>query len=124
MLCLTWSNLNTFDFVSRYLFRTALHISYALTPALFVHFTLIFPRDNTHKWKKLFWINYLIAIALAAINTYAFITALSGLTDESINNYLFVFNILRIYLIICVILSISFFVSAFAKEKEKQRSSN
>lgn len=119
MLCLTWSNLNTFDFVSRYLFRTALHISYALTPALFVHFTIIFPRDNTYKWKKLFWINYLIAIALAAINTYAFITALSGLTDESINNYLFVFNILRIYLIICVILSISFFVSAFAKEKGK-----
>lgn len=119
MLCLTWSNLNSFEFLSRHFFRTALHISYALTPALFVHFTLIFPRDNTEKWRNILKINYLIAIAFASINTYAFITALSVFIDESINNYLFVFNLLRIYLIICVIISISFFISAFIKENGK-----
>ena len=119
MLCLTWSNLNSFEFLSRYFFRTVLHISYALTPALFVHFTLTFPRDNTEKWCNILKINYLIAITFASINTYAFITALSVFTDDSINNYLFVFNLLRIYLIICVIISISFFISAFIKENGK-----
>lgn len=119
MLCLTWSNLNSLEFLSRHFFRTFLHISYALTPALFVHFTLIFPRDNTEKWRNILKINYLIAITFAAVNTYTFINALSVFTDESINNYLFVFNLLRIYLIICVIISISFFISAFIKENGK-----
>lgn len=119
MLCFTWSNLNTFSFLSTYVFRTVLHFSYALTPALFFHFTLIFPRDNTNKWRNILKINYLTAVILAVITTYEFIFALSSLNDNSINNYLFVFNFLRIYLIICVILSISFFISAFVKERGK-----
>jgi signal transduction histidine kinase len=119
MLCLTWSNLNTFGFVSKYFFRTVLHISYTLTPALFVHFSLIFPRDNTYKWQKLLKTNYLIAFVLVVLNSYAFFYALSVLTDNSINNYLYVFNIIRIYLIISVIISILFFILALIKETGK-----
>ena len=117
MLCLTWSNLNTFDFVSKYFLRSILHVSYALTPALFVHFALIFPRDNTYKWRKLLLLNYLIALILVAINIYVFVYTLSVFSDASIDNYLIVFNYLRVYLITNVILSISIFILAFLKEK-------
>lgn len=119
MLCLTWSNLNTIDFVSKYISRTFLHIAYALTPALFVHFTLIFPRDKTDNRQKLLKINYLIALLLATLNSYVFINTLSVLNDNSINNYLNVFNTLRIYLIICVIISISVFILALINENGK-----
>ena len=119
MMCLTWSNLNTFTFISKYFFRTALHISYVVTPALFVHFTLVFPRDNIYKWRRLLKINYFIAIVLSVINIYAFIYTLSDFNDASIDNYLNAFNILRTYLIAGVILSITFFISALRKEKGK-----
>ena len=119
MLCLTWSNLNTFDFASKYFLRTVLHISYALTPALFVHFSIIFPRDDTYKWRKLLQLNYLIALILSSVNIYVFVHTLSVISDASIDNYLTVFNYLRIYLIINVILSISVFILAFLKEKGK-----
>jgi signal transduction histidine kinase len=119
MLCLTWSNLNTFDFLSKYLFRSVLHISYALTPALFVHFALIFPRDNMLKWQNLLKINYLIAFVLVVLNIYTFIYALSVLNNNSINNYLNAFNILRIYLIICVTISIAFLILALINENGK-----
>jgi len=119
MICSTWSNLNTFSFITKYFLRIALHISYAATPALFLHFTLVFPRDNTYKWKKLLSINYFIAFALAILNIYSFTYTLSFFNDNSIDNYLVTFNILRIYLIFCVILSISFFISALLKEKVK-----
>ena len=118
-MCLTWSNLNTFTFISKYFFRIALHISYVVTPALFVHFTLVFPRDNIYKWRRPLKINYIIAIVLAVINIYAFIYTLSDFNDASIDNYLNAFNLLRIYLIINVILSISFFITALLKEKGK-----
>ena len=117
MLCLTWSNLNTFDFASKYFLRSILHVSYALTPALFVHFALIFPRDKTDKWRKLILLNYLIVLILVAINIYIFVYTLSVFSDASIDNYLIVFNYLRVYLITNVILSISIFILAFLREK-------
>lgn len=33
MMCMTWSNLNTFSFISKYLFRITLLFSYVATPA-------------------------------------------------------------------------------------------
>jgi signal transduction histidine kinase len=119
MLCLTWSNLNTLSFISKYLLRISLLITYVVTPALFVNFTLVFPRDNSVKWRKFLTINYLIAFLLAIINIYAFVVTLSVFSESSIDNYLNAFNILRIYLIIGVILSITFFVSALFREKGK-----
>ncbi|HCY76611.1 MAG TPA: hypothetical protein DHV28_11890 [Ignavibacteriales bacterium] len=119
MVCLTWSNLNTFSFLSKYIFRALLHISYVITPALFVHFTLAFPTDNTTRWKNFIYFNYFIAFLLAALNIYYFTNALGIFNDKEINSYLLTFNFLRIYLIISVVLSISFFILALLKEKGK-----
>jgi signal transduction histidine kinase len=119
MICLTWSNLNTFGFFSKYIFRTILFISYILTPAVFVHFAIVFPRDKTFNWRTYLKINYLIAFILAAVNIYTFVYAITYLNDNSINIHLNAFNTLRIYLIACVIISIIFFISALLKEKSK-----
>jgi signal transduction histidine kinase len=119
MMCLTWSNLNTFSGISAFVLRIPLHLAYVIVPPLFVHFTLIFPRDNTLKWRKLIKVNYFIAFVLAIVINYSFIYTVYVFTDSSIDNYLIVFGILRIYLIVGVILSISFFINAYIKEKGK-----
>jgi signal transduction histidine kinase len=119
MICLTWSNLNTFSGFSSFVLRIFLHLAYVSVPPLFVHFTLSFPRDNTLKWRKFIQVNYSIAFVLAIIINYSFIYTLYVFTDSSIDNYLIAFGILRIYLIIGVILSISFFINAYIKETGK-----
>ena len=112
MMCLTWSNLNTFPGFSEYILRIPLHLAYLIVPPLFVHFTLIFPRDNTTKWRKLLYNYYIVAIVLAVLINIAFIYALNVFNDSSIDTYLLLFNLVRVYLIIGVIFSISFFVRA------------
>ena len=117
MMCLTWSNLNTFPGFSEYILRIPLHLAYLIVPPLFVHFTLIFPRDNTTKWRKLLYTYYIVAIVLALLINIAFIYALNVFNDSSIDTYLILFNLVRVYLIIGVIFSISLFVRALTVEK-------
>ena len=117
MMCLTWSNLNTFPGFSEYILRILLHLAYLIVPPLFVHFTLVFPRDNTTKWRKLLYTYYIVAVVLSVIINIAFIYALNIFNDSSIDTYLLLFNLVRVYLIIGVILSISFFVTALLVEK-------
>ena len=117
MMCLTWSNLNTFPGFSEYILRIPLHLAYLIVPPLFVHFTLIFPRDNTTKWRRLLYTYYIVASVLAVLINIVFIYALYVFNDSSIDTYLLLFNIVRVYLIIGVILSISFFVTALIVEK-------
>ena len=117
MMCLTWSNLNTFPGFSEYILRIPLHLAYLIVPPLFVHFTLIFQRDNTTKWRKLLYTYYIVAIVLALLINIAFIYALNVFNDSSIDTYLILFNLVRVYLIIGVIFSISLFVRALTVEK-------
>lgn len=117
MMCLTWSNLNTFSSTIGMFLRIPFNSAYTLAPALFTHFTLVFPRDNTNKWKWFLYVNYSIAIVLAVIINYKFINTIYYFTDSSIDNYLIIFNAIRVFLIIEVIISLSFFITAFRKEK-------
>lgn len=117
MMCLTWSNLNTFSLTFGTFLRIPFNTAYVLAPALFVHFTLVFPRDNTNKWKWFLFVNYSIAIVLGVIINYKFISTIYNFTDSSIDNYLTIFNTVRVFLIIEVIISLSFFIAAFRKEK-------
>jgi signal transduction histidine kinase len=119
MMCLTWSNLNTFPLSFSILLRIVQNFAYVLVPPLFVHFTLVFPRDNSTKWKDFLYLYYSIAIVLGIIINYLFIHSLNVFNDNSTDNFLIVFSIIRICLIVGVILSISFFVNAFRKEKGK-----
>lgn len=118
MLCLTWANLNTFSFISQYISRIVLHIAYVSAPALFMHFTLTFPRDVTKRFKYPIRLNYVIAIVLAVAGIYYYINAILSPSDLSIENYLSIFNIIRIYLIAAVVLSITIFSIALYNEKE------
>jgi signal transduction histidine kinase len=119
MMCLTWSNMNTFSTTFMILIRVVQHFAYVLVPALFVNFTLLFPRDNSIKWKKFLYLNYLIALLLGITINYLFIYSLYDFNDQAIDNFLLSFVFIRLYLIICVIISISFFIVAFIREKNK-----
>ncbi len=117
MMCLTWSNLNVFSEFWGVLLRIPFNIAYVMAPVLFTHFTLVFPRDNTYKWKWFLIVNYSIAIILVIVFNYTFIHTVFYFSDYSIDNYVVLFNAVRIFLIIEVIISLSFFIAVFSKEK-------
>mgnify|MGYP005841893993 CR=1 FL=1 len=121
MLSLTWSNLNTFSFISLYLSRITLLIAYVAAPALFLHFTLVFPTDNAYKWRNLLKINYSIALIISALSIYKFVYAITLISENSINNFLTAFNYLRFFLIINVLASITIFIVNLNKEKNKAK---
>ena len=119
MICLTWANLNTLSFFSKYGLRNLLHIVYTITPALFLNFTIVFPTDHTAKWRNLIRVFYLIGLVLSLLNIFYYSQALNELNEKTINEYLLFFNFLRIYLTIGVVLSITIFVSALINENGK-----
>lgn len=119
MMCLTWANLNTFSFFSKYVLRNMLHILYTITPALFLHFTLVFPRDKSVRWKKPLFGFYTAGLILSIFNIYFYTSAIAELNEQNINNYLLFFNFFRVYLSITVLLSIFVFILALSKEKGK-----
>lgn len=119
MMCLTWANLDTFSFFSKYVLRNMLHILYTITPALFLHFTLVFPRDKSVRWKKPLFGFYTAGLILSIFNIYFYTSAIAELNEQNINNYLLFFNFFRVYLSITVLLSIFVFILALSKEKGK-----
>ncbi len=119
MMSLTWSNMNTFPTFFMILIRVIHYFAYVIVPALFVNFTLLFPRDNTAKWKKFLYFNYSIAILLGIIVNYFFVYSVYVFNDQTVDNFLLTFVFIRLYLIVCVIISITFFVVAFVREKNK-----
>lgn len=119
MLCSTWSNLNTFSFISLYLSRIILFLAYVSAPALFAHFTLVFPRDKSYKWRNLLRINYSIGLILVVLAVYTFVVSIKNFDDKATEVHLIIFNLLRIYLIANVLLSIAIFTNALLKEKGK-----
>jgi signal transduction histidine kinase len=121
MMCLTWSNMNTFPTFFMILFRVIHYFAYVMVPALFVNFTLLFPSDNTAKWKKFLYSNYSIAILLGIIVNYFFVYSVYVFNDQTVDNFLLTFIFIRLYLIVCVIISITFFIVAFVREKNKTK---
>lgn len=115
---LTWANNNVDIIIPYSLSRFPFHIFYTLTPLLFLHFTFVFPKDDSDKYKLFLRIVYVVAIAIgfaAYINYNSFIQFPD---EKSLYRYLEFFNIIRLLLIVFVLLAVSNFILRFIKEKE------
>lgn len=115
---LTWANNNVDIIIPYSLSRFPFHIFYTLTPLLFLHFTFVFPKDDSDKYKLFLRIIYVVAIAIgfaAYINYKSFIQFPD---EKSLYRYLEFFNIIRLLLIVFVLLAVSNFILRFIKEKE------
>jgi signal transduction histidine kinase len=117
IMCTTWANQNTYPEIVNYILRSLFHFAYIFTPAFFVHFAFVFPRDNERKWRTFIKLNYITSFLLAALSTAAFINTSEQLNTESISNYLLSFTFIRIYAAVVVITSIIIFFTTYFNEK-------
>ncbi len=95
--------------ITRYVF----HAAYTFAPALFLHFTLVFP---TNRLKRIYIIPfYILSLVLSIILNIVFIT-LSGTNDISYPViYIRYFNYTRIFVVISVLLAILIFILTYRK---------
>lgn len=115
---LTWANSNVNILIPYVYSRFPFHIFYTLTPVLFLHFTFTFPKDESKKYKLLFKIVYLIAIVIGIYVSFSYKSFLQNPNERLLIRYLESFNLLRLFLTICVLLAVSNFVIRYIKAKE------
>ena len=117
IMCTTWANQNTYPEIVNYILRSLFHFGYAFTPAFFLHFALVFPRDNEQRWHIFIKLNYIVASLLSIISSIAFINSSIQTDNQYIQNYLLTFTFIRIYAALAVITAIIIFLSTYFKEK-------
>uniref|UniRef100_A0A832DFY4 histidine kinase n=1 Tax=Ignavibacterium album TaxID=591197 RepID=A0A832DFY4_9BACT len=115
---LTWANSNVNILIPYAYSRFPFHILYVLTPVLFLHFTFTFPRDESEKYKLLFRIIYLIAVVIGLYASFNYMFFLQNPNERLLLRYLESFNLIRLFLILCVLLAVSNFVLRYIKAKE------
>jgi signal transduction histidine kinase len=97
--------------------RIILHFVYTLGSVLFIHFTLIFPTDRTRQRKKLLIALYAAAIVIPNVINKIFLDAINQQTVELIRLYTNLYNSLRIFAIVCIMIAISIFFNSFVSAK-------
>ena len=115
---LTWANNNVNILIPYAYSRFPFHIFYVLTPVLFLHFTFAFPKDESEKYKLLFRIIYLIAIAIGLYASFSYKSFLQNPNERLLIRYLESFNFIRLFLALCVMLAVSNFILRYIKVKE------
>lgn len=115
---LTWANNNVNILIPYAYSRFPFHIFYVLTPVLFLHFTFAFPKDESEKYKLLFRIIYLIAIVIGLYASFSYKSFLQNPNERLLIRYLESFNLIRLFLALCVMLAVSNFILRYIKVKE------
>lgn len=117
IIMLSWGKYTNTFLETGYITRIFFHFAYLLTPAMFLHFALMFPRDRRKKYKVLIWSTYIVSIMLAVVVNIFFISASSSISDNAIESFVIIFDLLRIFIIIFVLASVSVFVYSLYIEK-------
>lgn len=105
-----------------YLTRILFHTAYLITPAIFLHFALIFPIDRTLKYRNILRLVYFLSTGLIIAINITFYSVLQELRDSNIYVYAQIFNIIRIFIIILIVYSvIVFFYSLLTVKGETER---
>ncbi len=113
----TWGAYNISPYQLGYLTRSVLHLSVSLMPILFIHFTLVFPKEKHFNTKIIFYVLYAFSVLVFALLSYNFIKLISQTSLENVKSYVLAYNISRIFLIVCVLAAITIFVYSFKTSK-------
>ncbi|NWF89233.1 MAG: hypothetical protein HXY50_07180 [Ignavibacteriaceae bacterium] len=113
MIMMTWGYYNIEPKPFGYLIREILHLSVSIIPALFLHFTLSFPREKIIGNKKRLSLLYTFSFLVFGLLTYSFVLILLEPTSSRINAYVISYNLSRVFLIICVIIGIAVFIHSY-----------
>ncbi len=109
----TWGNYSFEPKVIPIITRTVLHFAVCIVPALFLHFTLVFPEEKKINTKYLFHMLYSVSGVILLFLTYRFLSLISDVTIDNIKLYVLSYNVSRIYLITCVIFAVGIFIHSY-----------
>lgn len=113
IIIFTWGSYNVPSIEFGFITRTLFHVAYLFTPVFFLHFTLVFPRSREENFKKLLYILYSVSAVTALLITLVFYYQAVKSNTGLINDYILIFDLVRFYSIICILLGLSVFVYQF-----------
>lgn len=93
--------------------RALLHFSVSIVPTIFLHFTLVFPREKKLISPCRISFLYILAAMLFILLNYNFLSQVYELNISNIKAYVLSYNIARSFLIICVIAAIGIFIHSY-----------
>ena len=112
ILMMTWSNYSVPPTIVDNLLHIIFSVSYSLAPALFVHFTLRFPREKKVPVIVIQFL-YFSAFIISLFASVFFIKATYSKSVVEIQRYLTVFNLSRFYMAICIISGLIIFIHSY-----------
>ena len=115
MLLFTWGNYTISPYGLGIALRLIFQFAYTLTPAVFVWFSLVFPVDRSKRFRILISMDFLAGIAIALLNVYYFLKLIPEMSVKEISDYLYVFNINRIFAVLNIASAIGIFGVSYKK---------
>lgn len=101
------------------LIRIFFSTAYAFVPALFLHFSLLFPTRKRNVLGGNVWFLYVVASLLSALMAVAFMEATSPFSIWWFDSFMAVFNVTRWFYACCVVLSVTIFVMSYRDAREE-----
>lgn len=109
----TWGYTQNTYFILTLITRILFHLAYTLVPILFLHFALSFPEDVSSKYKYQIFFLYTISILLTTLLTITFILSINNLLY--VDSYVLIFNLVRNYVILLILLSVYNFYKSYKR---------
>ncbi len=99
--------------------RAVFSTAYAFVPALFVHFSLVFPSRRRSAVSGSEYLLYVIAAFLSVIMAFMFVRSTLPPSIRWFHSFLAVFNVTRWFYVACVVLSVALFVRSYRSATEE-----
>lgn len=113
IIMMSWGRYDSTFLEIGYLTRALFHTCYLAAPAMFLHFAFVFPTNRLTKNVSLIKSIYIFAVFLVLIINIFFIAAVFNQSPSTIDAYLKSFGILRVFIVICVLLSVLVFITSY-----------
>ncbi len=109
----TWGNYSSLTLGLGYAVRFIFSMAYTLTPVIFLHFTLTFPRQKKLQDKKLLIPLYSFSVLLGLYSFVTFMKAASLNSSQAIYRYVIAFDFCRILSVVCIISGLIIFIHSY-----------
>lgn len=118
IILLSWGGHgNISDWLS-FVGRTGFHAAYALVPALFIHFTLVFPSEKINQKRNALLFIYSFSSFLVLAVSVKYYPVLFNYTPLSALNYIFVLDLIRAFNVVAILVSVTIFIHTYKNSKD------
>ena len=115
----TWGRFTTLPFGLEHLMRIAYSGAYAFVPALFVHFSYVFPVGKKKPFSQFMRLLYLLSAFLALWQVGTFLLSIKIFSIARFHHFLLALNVTRWFFALCIIFGIGNFFHSYFHAKEE-----